>query len=100
MTEGEMRRMEVTLCIVLIVILAAMLHNMNVGKAALAQLERMEVELAETKVDGAARATIVIACIQGEGFVWHEPHSGVDYAVFCESHTIGRLMFAEGENDD
>lgn len=37
-------------------------------------------------------STLLSACYRGEGFIWHEPHSRMDYLVNCKLYRLGRVM--------
>jgi hypothetical protein len=36
-------------------------------------------------------ASMVTACMNGHQFVWQDPHTGADYAAFCNVELLGRV---------
>src|SRR3990167_7992548 len=36
-------------------------------------------------------ASIVTACMRGEQFLWQDPHTGSDFAAFCDVVELGKV---------
>ena len=93
--DEAMRKLAGVLSIVAIVMLGVTVANLKAAPLAFSSPSRVGTpthEPAEAATFSPDKlASIVTACMRGEQFLWQDPHTGSDFAAFCDVVELGKV---------